>query len=290
MAQKTDAELTTQAQIIRDETTELANTKQRVYDNLKDIIDSKLNNEDVEVGAVDSVNGQVGVVVLSAANIPNTPAGTIASTTAQAAVNELDGDIQGHITDTAAAHAASAIAFTPVGTIAATDVQSAIAEVAAEAGAGVSDGDKGDVVVSSSGTVWTVEAGNESAAGKLELATAAETLTGTSTALATHPAGVLATYPRGLATIAATGAVVSFAIPQYYGSASAVTGNITFSTTGAILGMEQVMRHNEATEPTFPSEFKRMEGSRAYVPSVDNFIYMKYLSATKIHYTINQEQ
>lgn len=201
-------------------------------------------------GAVDSVNGATGVVVLDA------------------------GDI----------------AFTPTGTIAATDVQAAIAEVASEAGAGVSDGDKGDVVVSSSGTVWTVEAGTESAAGKLELATAAETLTGTDNTRATHPAGVLATYPRGLAMVAATGAVVSFAIPQYYGSAAAITGNVTFSTTGAVLGMEQVMRHNSATEPTFPSEFKIMQGSRTYVTSVDNFIYMKYLSATKIQFTINQEQ
>jgi len=88
-------------------------------------------------GGVTSVNGDTGPVVsLIASEIPNTPAGTIAATDVQAAVTELDGDIQGHITDTAAAHAASAIAFTPVGTIAATDVQAAIAEVAAEAGGG----------------------------------------------------------------------------------------------------------------------------------------------------------
>lgn len=41
-----------------------------------------------------------------------------------------------HIADATDAHAASAIEFTPAGTIAATDVQAAIEEVAAEAGGG----------------------------------------------------------------------------------------------------------------------------------------------------------
>lgn len=45
MAQKTDAELTTESQVIRDETTELANTKTRVYNILQNIIDSKPNND-----------------------------------------------------------------------------------------------------------------------------------------------------------------------------------------------------------------------------------------------------
>jgi len=101
---------------------------------------------------------------------------------------------------------------------------------------------------------------------------------------------IAADVPKGLPTAAATGAVVSFAIPQFYGSAADITGNITFSTTGAVLGMEQIMIHNDSAEPSFPSEFKRMEGSRAYVTGVDNIIIMKYLSATRILYTINQEQ
>ncbi len=45
-------------------------------------------------------------------------------------------DLNTHVNDSAAAHAASAISFTPTGTIAATDVQAAIAEVASEAGGG----------------------------------------------------------------------------------------------------------------------------------------------------------
>ena len=87
----------------------------------------------------------------TAADITNTPAGTIAATDVQAAINELDTDVQGHINDATAAHAASSIAFTPVGTVAATDVQSAIAEVAAEASATTVASDaiwdaKGDMV------------------------------------------------------------------------------------------------------------------------------------------------
>lgn len=42
-------------------------------------------------------------------------------------------EVQSHLDDATAAHAASAIAFTPVGTIAANDVQSAVAEVATDA-------------------------------------------------------------------------------------------------------------------------------------------------------------
>jgi hypothetical protein len=79
MSQKTDAELTTEAQVIRDETTALANTKTRVYNILKNIIDSKPNNDIAPGGAVDSVNGQTGVVVLDAANVGADPAGTAAA-------------------------------------------------------------------------------------------------------------------------------------------------------------------------------------------------------------------
>lgn len=45
-------------------------------------------------------------------------------------------ELDAHISDATAAHAATAIAFTPAGSIAATTVQAAIEEVATEAGAG----------------------------------------------------------------------------------------------------------------------------------------------------------
>lgn len=71
-----------------------------------------------------------------ASQIPNVPAGGVAATTVQAAINELDTEkspvghthVSANITDLAA----SLIPFTPVGTIAATNVQAAIQEAAAE--------------------------------------------------------------------------------------------------------------------------------------------------------------
>ena len=64
-----------------------------------------------------------------ASEIINVPAGTIAATNVQDALNELDGDIQAHINDTVGAHAASAISNTPAGNLAATDVQGALNEL-----------------------------------------------------------------------------------------------------------------------------------------------------------------
>ncbi len=43
-------------------------------------------------GAVSSVNGKTGTVVLAANDIGNTPAGNVAATTVQGAINELDGE------------------------------------------------------------------------------------------------------------------------------------------------------------------------------------------------------
>ena len=57
-------------------------------------------------------------------------------TDVQAVLEELDNGIADHLADATAAHAATAISFSPAGTIAATTVQAAIEEVASEAGAG----------------------------------------------------------------------------------------------------------------------------------------------------------
>ena len=50
MAQKTDAELTAEATIIKDETTPRANSAQRVGEMLLDVVDSKLNKDDYAGG------------------------------------------------------------------------------------------------------------------------------------------------------------------------------------------------------------------------------------------------
>lgn len=83
----------------------------------------------------------------AASAITNTPAGNLAATTVQAALDELQTDVDSratssaltdHINDTTAAHAASAVSFTPAGTIAATTAQLAIEEVATDAASALS--------------------------------------------------------------------------------------------------------------------------------------------------------
>jgi hypothetical protein len=78
-----------------------------------------------------------------------------------------------------------------------------VATTAQLGAAGVADGDKGDVVVSGSGTVWTVEAASATVAGKVELATNAEVTTGTDTARAVTPAGAANNFVAKLAGEAA---------------------------------------------------------------------------------------
>lgn len=69
---------------------------------------------------------------LTAVNIDFTPAGTIAATDTQAAIEELDDDIQAHLSDAADAHDASAISVSPAGALGSTDVQAALEELQAD--------------------------------------------------------------------------------------------------------------------------------------------------------------
>jgi hypothetical protein len=71
-------------------------------------------------GAVDSVNGQTGVVVLDAGDVGADPAGS-AGTVAT--------NLSNHISDATDAHSGTAITNTPAGNIAATTVQAAINEL-----------------------------------------------------------------------------------------------------------------------------------------------------------------
>lgn len=94
--------------------------------------------------AVASVFGRAGAVTAQASDydadqIDFTPAGSIAATDVQAALEELDDDIiavdqviDDHIADATDAHAASAISNTPSGNLAATDVQGALNELQSE--------------------------------------------------------------------------------------------------------------------------------------------------------------
>jgi hypothetical protein len=72
----------------------------------------------------------------AASAITNTPSGNLAATEVQAALNELQGDIDtnataisNHLSDATDAHDASAISNSPLGNLASTDVQSALNEL-----------------------------------------------------------------------------------------------------------------------------------------------------------------
>lgn len=134
----------------------------------------------------------------------------------------------------------------------------------------------------------TVQATSEIQSGIVELATAAETLTGTDNTRATHPAGVRATYQNGLAAVDVSGTAIAFAVPQFYGTPGAPeSGNITLDTTGLVKGMVQVLYHDNGTEPTYPASFVKLSGT--YSTTVLNIIYMQAISTTRIEYTISQE-
>lgn len=98
--------------------------------------------------SVTSVFGRMGAVVATsgdytASQVTNVPAGTISSTTVQAALAELDGDvvaaasaasaaqssINAHIAAASGAHAATAISNTPSGNLSSTTVQAALNEL-----------------------------------------------------------------------------------------------------------------------------------------------------------------
>lgn len=89
-------------------------------------------------------------------------------------------------------------------------------------------------------------------------------------------------------SVDASGTAISFAVPQTYGSeASPETANVTFVSAGLVKGIVQLLLHNNSSEPTWPTQFKRIGG--AYFPGVLNSIYMHAVSSTRIEYTISQE-
>lgn len=87
---------------------------------------------------------------------------------------------------------------------------------------------------------------------------------------------------------ASTGTDVVFDIPRTYGYAADATGNITFTTTGLVEGITQLMIHNDSSEPTFESGMVIISGT--YVTGVDNYIMMHAVKSNLILVTISQEQ
>jgi hypothetical protein len=124
-----------------------------------------------------------------ASAISNVPAGSIAATDVQSAINELDGDQTAHLADAVDAHDASAISNVPAGSIAATTVQAAIDELATEYAAA----DSAHVAAADPHTGYVREAD----ANWIDLTDAGET------ALHTHAGGAGAfSYGKSIATAA----------------------------------------------------------------------------------------
>lgn len=166
----------------------------------------------------------------AASAITNTPAGNIAGTTVQAAINELDSekaatgsvttvasDLSNHLSDTSDAHDASAISTVAAGNLASTDVQAALNELDSEKAATGHDHaatyqplDSDLTAIAALSTTAfgralltladqaaltaAVGAATTTAAGISELATSAETITGTDTTRTVTPAGAAAAF------------------------------------------------------------------------------------------------
>jgi hypothetical protein len=86
-----------------------------------------------------------------------------------------------------------------------------------------------------------------------------------------------------------TGTALTFETDRVYGSiASPETGNITFSTTNAKVGVTNIIIHNSGSAPTFAANMKKLSGSGDYVTSAINYIYVSYINSTEVIYAINQ--
>ena len=86
-----------------------------------------------------------------------------------------------------------------------------------------------------------------------------------------------------------TGVALTFVTDSVYGTiGTPETGNITFSSTGAKLGVTNLIIHNHSVAPTFAANMKKMSGSGGYVLSVVNYIYVTYINSTEVIYSINQ--
>lgn len=71
------------------------------------------------------------------------------------------------------------------------------------------------------------------------------------------------------------------------GTGTAVTGNISVSTTSAKVGVTHIVVHNSSTAPTITGALK-LSGSGNYKVNVNNYIYFTYISGTTVIYSINQ--
>lgn len=87
----------------------------------------------------------------------------------------------------------------------------------------------------------------------------------------------------------ATGTSVAFDTNRSYCTTdSPCTGNITFNSSGAVVGQIATMVHNDSSEPTFGAEFIILSGT--YAIGENNYIMFFLRESGKIWVTISQEQ
>lgn len=85
------------------------------------------------------------------------------------------------------------------------------------------------------------------------------------------------------------GTVVTFAKDTDFGTeASPETGNVSYSTSGAKVGVISRVIHNHTIAPTFAANMTKLSNSGDYVVGVINYIYCEYRNATKVIYSITQ--
>jgi hypothetical protein len=88
-----------------------------------------------------------------------------------------------------------------------------------------------------------------------------------------------------------TGVSINFAAERVYNTATTPgTGNVSFSQTGAMLGVVQKIYHNDGTPPSFSgvSDIQIM-GTGTYTESVINVIYAEWTETDRVEYWITQE-
>jgi len=87
-----------------------------------------------------------------------------------------------------------------------------------------------------------------------------------------------------------TGTEIAFDVCRVYGKTTAITGNLTETNTGALLGITVGIIHNDSTIPTIPSTWKRLASSFNYVVNVDNYFIIQHFTDTVKFYSIVQKE
>jgi len=86
-----------------------------------------------------------------------------------------------------------------------------------------------------------------------------------------------------------TGVALTFLTDSVYGTiGTPETGNITYSSTNAKIGVTNLIIHNNGTAPTFAANMRETNVSKGYSLSVINYISVTYINSTEVIYTIFQ--